>query len=863
MVAAGRIEPDDAADLVDHLQAAADMHGGGRHHIAILDDAELGGAASDVDVEDALGLVVGQLGGAGAISREHRFHVVTGGGGDEIAALLGQQSGDGLGVLAPQRLAGEDDHAGVDVAGPNARRLVGTIDDGAERGIVDARLVAIGGQRDRRLEQGLARDHVVAAGEVLAVAAQIDAGEDDLRSGRADVDPHRHQRDVVLDPDRIFFQRSVGVALEMVVVVIGIAVVLVHEILAEDVIGERVAGLLVIGHCGSLHRMGRACAIVPASKGLPQASLTDIGRAVTLHRPSPPHRMDVTVTDTKTPNGMSAEAYIARLGERGIEYVFANAGTDFAPIVEALSQAKDAKAPRFMVVPHENVAMAMAHGYYRIAGKPAAVMVHVTVGTANAINGIINAARDNIPILLAAGRTPITETGSIASRNRPIHWGQEAFDQGGMLREYVKWDYELRAGQPVAAVVDRALDIAMSEPRGPVYLTLPREVLTAPAVETRRGTVRPLGSIAPEPARAAIEEAAGLIAAAELPLIVTSSSGRVPAAVAALAALAEQFALPVVQAEARDMNLPTDHPMHLGHDPGALLPKADVVIVIDSVVPWMPRNHAPRKDAKVIHISADPLETRYPFRELEADLLVTGSSLAAMTMLRETLAEAMKGRKTAIESRRKALAAMREELDAKRRKLVETVKDQTPIHPAWLAACINQVKSEDAIVVSELGAPLALLNLTKPSSFMGGLLSGGLGFGLGAGLGAKLAAPEREVIVTVGDGSYMFGNPVPYHYVARAEQLPTLTVVANNQSWLAVRQSTLDVFPDGHAAKANVMALTELKPSPDYEKVIETCGGRGEKVEGPQQLVPALRRGLDAVRSGTPTTLNVLTQARR
>jgi acetolactate synthase I/II/III large subunit len=150
-------------------------------------------------------------------------------------------------------------------------------------------------------------------------------------------------------------------------------------------------------------------------------------------------RMDVTVTDTKTPDGMAAEAYIARLGARGIEYVFANAGTDFAPIVEALSRAKDAKIPRFMTVPHENVAMAMAHGYYRIAGKPAAVMVHVTVGTANAINGLINAARDNVPLLLAAGRTPLTETGSIASRNRPIHWGQEAFDQGGMLREYVKW----------------------------------------------------------------------------------------------------------------------------------------------------------------------------------------------------------------------------------------------------------------------------------------------------------------------------------------------------------------------------------------------------------------------------------------
>jgi acetolactate synthase I/II/III large subunit len=569
------------------------------------------------------------------------------------------------------------------------------------------------------------------------------------------------------------------------------------------------------------------------------------------------------VTDSKTSNGMAADAYIARLGERGIEYVFANAGTDFAPIVEALSQTKGGKTPRFMVVPHENVAMAMAHGYYRVSGKPAAVMVHVTVGTANAMNGIINAARDNIPVLLAAGRTPLTETGSIASRNRPIHWGQESFDQGGMLREYVKWDYELRGGQPVEAVVDRALDIAMSAPRGPVYLTLPREVLSGPATKMRRDTVRPLGSPAPEPAQAAIEEAARLIAKAEFPLIVTSSVGRMPGAVGALAALAEQFAIPVVQAEARDMNLPTDHPMHLGHDAGAFLPKADVVIVIDSAVPWMARNHQPRKDAKVIHISADPLETRYPFRELEADLLIPGSSLAAMVMLRAILAEAMKGKTTAIESRRKALATAREEITARRKKLIDTVKDQTPIHPAWLAHCINQTKSEDAIVISELGAPLAMLELKHPSSYMGALLSGGLGFGMGAGLGAKLAAPQREVIVTVGDGSYMFGNPVPYHYVGRSENLPTLTVVANNHAWLAVRQSTLDVFPDGAAAKANVMALTELSPSPDYEKVVETCGGRGEKVEGPANLVPALRRGLDDVRAGKPVTLNVLTQARR
>jgi acetolactate synthase-1/2/3 large subunit len=561
---------------------------------------------------------------------------------------------------------------------------------------------------------------------------------------------------------------------------------------------------------------------------------------------------------------MTAEAYLTRLSERGIDYVFANAGTDFAPVVEALSRRSgNAKYPRFITVPHENVAMAMAHGYYRTCGKPAAVMVHVTVGTANAICGLMNAARDNIPLLLAAGRTPITETGHAASRNRSIHWGQEAFDQGGMVREFVKWDYELREGQPVEAVVDRALDIAMTEPRGPVYLTLPREVLANPATHARRDNVRPLGVASPEPSRRAVEEAADLIAKAEFPLIVTSTIGRDSAAVTELAALAREFALPVVQSEARDFNLPTDHPMHLGFEAKPWIAKADVIVVLDSVVPWIPASGGPRRDAKVIHISNDPLATRYPFREIEADLLLAGDPCAALRLLRECLAGMPKAANGTAESRRKTVAAAREDIEARRKKLIEQVKDQSPVHLAWLAHCLNQVKSEDAIVISELGVPLAQLNLTKPRSYMGNLVSGGLGFGLGAGLGAKLAAPEREVIVTVGDGSYMFGNPLPYHYVGRAENLPTLTIVTNNMMWGAVRQSTLDVYPDGKAAKANVMPLTELKPSPDFEKVIETCGGHGEKVETAADLMPALERSLKAVRSGTPATLNVMTQARR
>src|SRR5687768_7766057 len=178
----------------------------------------------------------------------------------------------------------------------------------------------------------------------------------------------------------------------------------------------------------------------------------------------------------------TAEAYLELLKDRGIDIFLGNAGTDFASLVEAFArfEADGRPAPRPMVVPHEFVAVSMAHGYYAAGGKPAAVMVHVNVGTGNASTAIITASRANVPVLMSAGRTPVTEEGMRGSRDLHIHWAQESFDQAAMLREYVKWDYELRMPGQVESVVDRAFEMMLSEPRGPVYLTLPREVLAAP-----------------------------------------------------------------------------------------------------------------------------------------------------------------------------------------------------------------------------------------------------------------------------------------------------------------------------------------------------------------------------------------------
>ena len=175
-----------------------------------------------------------------------------------------------------------------------------------------------------------------------------------------------------------------------------------------------------------------------------------------------------------------AEAFLEQVRALGVvRYLFANTGTDHGPLIEALAKTakEDPNDIQPIVVPHELAAVSMAHGYYNVTQKPQMVLVHTLPGTANALGGIINANSSNVPLFLVAGRTPITESEMRGGKSQNIHWRQESRDQGNIVREFVKWDYEVRTNQNLAAVVSRAYKIAMSEPRGPVYLNLPREWL--------------------------------------------------------------------------------------------------------------------------------------------------------------------------------------------------------------------------------------------------------------------------------------------------------------------------------------------------------------------------------------------------
>lgn len=553
-----------------------------------------------------------------------------------------------------------------------------------------------------------------------------------------------------------------------------------------------------------------------------------------------------------------ARTFIEALQRRGIEQVFTNAGTDHAPLVQALSAMKRAgvATPAFHVVPHENLAMAMAQGYYRASGKPAVVLVHVTIGTANTVCSLLNAWRSNVPVLLVAGKNPLSQEGHTGSRSVPIHWGQDVLDQAALVREFTKWEQELRSYQSVDALVDRALVIAMSEPRGPVYLTLPRELLGDEDVAGRTAHSSP--PEAAHPPAAEIDDLAAMLAAAERPAIVTSTIGVDPEARILLEQLAERYAIPVQQSWPFAVNLRSSHPMNLRTQGASWLERADVVLTIDAAVPWVPRRSKPAADARIVHLGVDPAYTSYAYRDFPASKLIAGCSKAALRMLTEAL-----GRRdfaeARIEQRRGQVAALVGDATERRRRLLERARDEQPINAAWTAQCVNAVKPDDAIIVNELGIPFDVLEFTGDEMFFGETTAGALGTGLGVAIGAKVADPSRAAICCVGDGSFMFGNPTPALLVSRALGLPVLMIVANNGMWYAVEQSTLDIYPDSATDDPAGLPLTRFGCSPDFAVLAAACGAYGERVTDPRQLPDALRRGLAENGQGRAAVIDVVT----
>jgi acetolactate synthase-1/2/3 large subunit len=427
------------------------------------------------------------------------------------------------------------------------------------------------------------------------------------------------------------------------------------------------------------------------------------------------------------------------------------------------------------------------------------------------------------------------------------------FDQAGMVRVAVKWDYELRMPAQVGDVVCRAIEVSMSHPRGPVYLVLPREPLSATLAE-------PIGPVKPRPLAAAghpdpqvIVTLAEWIAAAERPLIITSALP--DDAVDALAQLAERCAIPVVAHAARTLCLPSSHPMHFGSEAGALLTDADLVIVLESDVPWIPGLQHPPGGARIVQIGEEPAYVRYPMRSFPSNLTIQSSAGNALAALAGMLSSRLQMAEARIAARRQRLT---ERMRTRRAQLAKDAASGDKISPEFLSHAIGEAVGPDAVIFNEYPLRTDHCAREHPGSYFALSAAGGLGWGLGAALGAKLAAPDKFVVATLGDGAYMFANPMAGHWVAGTHDLPILTIIFNNSRYGAVRRSTLAMFKDGAAGENDGRMLADLDPSPAYDVLAAAQGAYPERVERPGELADALGRAREAVTNGRQALLNVI-----
>lgn len=559
----------------------------------------------------------------------------------------------------------------------------------------------------------------------------------------------------------------------------------------------------------------------------------------------------------------AAAAIVDVLVANDVAELFVMPGDTF-PILEAVAghEAAGRPAPRVLACPHEVTALSAAHGHFMVSGRPQACLFHVDVGLQAAGGMLHNAQRSRAGVVILGGSTPMSFDGSLrGGRVIDLHWLQDRRDLPSVVRDYVKWYYELTRGEVLGHVVQRAFQIAAAEPAGPVYVSLLRELLLEPLdgfeplPPARYGP--PLPS-APDPAT--LERVADLLVAAEQPIAVAGFVGRSAAGFRALGGIADAAALPVVVRPDR-ANLSTDSPFHLGTEAGARLAAADLILLLDVDVPYIPAFQSLRPDATVVQIDLDPIKADIPVWGFPVDVAIEASTAVALPMLSALVEE----RRTAAEARR---AAERRELikaehDGRRRaraEAAETSATSRPISLEYLSHCIAELVDEGTIVVDDSTTAKSVTADYIPTRVPGSYfqpMGSSMGWGAGAAVGAKLAAPDRTVIGLNAEGNLLSGAPESALMTSLRYGAPTLTVVFDNAQYAAIKFGMLHEYGDGHAARSGFEALALPFPV-DLSGLAESCGAHGEKVVDPASVRAALARGLAAVRDGQPAVVDVV-----
>jgi len=542
--------------------------------------------------------------------------------------------------------------------------------------------------------------------------------------------------------------------------------------------------------------------------------------------------------DSKT--GITGSQAILRgLRSMGVECIFASPGSDWAPLWEALAADEFWKS-RYISSRHEETAMGMALGYAKATGKLPAVMVHTTVGAQHTTMIARSALHERIPMVILAGE--VIGFAEPPSPKVGRQWLRLLTDLGGpaeLMKSSVKWSFGLNNPVILPQTIQRACQLAMSAPRGPVFVSVPTEYMITELVGEPPHAVLPQ---LPEVSDQALAEMATVLNGAKSPVIITEEAGRDPAAVEALVALAETLGAPVFEAwQPYYANFPHHHPLYGGvlfEDIPPAVASADVVLLVESVLPW----HPPSKivDKKVLVLGEDPLHPRLPFWGFRADVIGAGNVTNALRNLAKRL------------PKRAAQPVAKEH--------IATPAMPKVIDTAWVAHQLAEAMPADGILVNEtITHRLELhkrMDKLAPGSFFEASY-GGLGVGLALALGTKYAHRKRPVVCTIGDGAFHY-NPVVGSFGAAQEHgLPILVVLFNNQGYLSQKRDVSNYYPQGAAAKAGRVIGTPIAPAVDYAKLAQAYGGYGEKVTNPADVRAAIDRGLQAVAKGQLALLDM------
>ncbi|KAK5062892.1 hypothetical protein LTR84_004968 [Exophiala bonariae] len=521
------------------------------------------------------------------------------------------------------------------------------------------------------------------------------------------------------------------------------------------------------------------------------------------------------------------------------------------------------RIPTIITCPSEMVGLSTALGYAQVTGVPQCVIVHVDCGTLAMGQSIHNASVSRVPVLMFAGLSPVTQEGEmLGSRTEFIHWLQDVPDQAAIVRQYCRYTGEIRVGHNVKQMVNRALQIATSDPKGPTYLTATREALEmeVPRLELdqeRWGATIP--SALPE---SEIEYIANCLINAKRPLVITGYLGRNPKAPAVLEALCDKLPIEVIETVGSDVCMRSDHDAYRGVTitTHPLVAEADVILVLDCDVPWVPTQGRPSANAKIFHLDVDPLKQQMQLYYINAHRRYKVSCELALQQL-----NAFIDRQHLDASKYNRLFQDRSERSQQRRSTLEAAEspsdDGIVRVPYVMSRLRSHLPEQTTVVIEAVTNAIPVihhLQLTKPGTLVG-TGAGGLGWLGGGALGVKLARPADFVVAVVGDGTFLFSQMESTFWIAKRYDIPILLLVLNNGGWNAPKVSTLLVHKDGHTARHTRKDVNiSFDPAPNYVGIAAAAGNVwGATIGNIADVDGVLKEAVAVVKGGKSAVVEV------